>query len=188
MAEVKILVQGYTNAETKNDDDKERTCATISLVCDGNLNIVVDPGVLDDQRILVDALRSEGLEVGDIDLVVLTHSHFDHFRNVGMFAKAKVLVFWGLWDGNTGTEWDENISDDIKVLKTPGHSSDSLSLVVKTEQGVVLICGDVFWKENEPIEDPYADDAEQLKESRKKILEIADYIVPGHGGMFKVKR
>jgi hypothetical protein len=31
-------------------------------------------------------------------------------------------------------------------------------------------------------------DEKALKESRKKILEIADYIIPGHGKMFKVKR
>ena len=28
----------------------------------------------------------------------------------------------------------------------------------------------------------------QLLTSRKKVLEIADYIIPGHGKMFKVKR
>ena len=29
---------------------------------------------------------------------------------------------------------------------------------------------------------------EKLIESRKKLLENADYIIPGHGKMFKVKR
>ncbi len=36
--------------------------------------------------------------------------------------------------------------------------------------------------------DPYVKNETQLKESRKKLLEVADYIIPGHGGMFKVKK
>jgi glyoxylase-like metal-dependent hydrolase (beta-lactamase superfamily II) len=36
--------------------------------------------------------------------------------------------------------------------------------------------------------DPYVKDKEKLKESRKKILEIADYVIPGHGKMFKVEK
>ncbi|MCJ7786668.1 hypothetical protein MUP06_00420, partial [Patescibacteria group bacterium] len=34
-------------------------------------------------------------------------------------------------------------------------------------------------------EDPYVKNREELMNSRKKILEIADYIIPGHGKMFK---
>ena len=37
-------------------------------------------------------------------------------------------------------------------------------------------------------EDDYANDMEKLKESRKKALEIADYIIPGHGKKFKVEK
>jgi hypothetical protein len=36
--------------------------------------------------------------------------------------------------------------------------------------------------------DPYVKNESQLIESRKKILKIADYIIPGHGKMFKVKK
>lgn len=61
-------------------------------------------------------------------------------------------------------------------------------MFVKTDKGIVAICGDVFWKENFPEDDPYASDKEKLKESRKKVLEIADWVIPGHGKIFKVKR
>jgi len=37
-------------------------------------------------------------------------------------------------------------------------------------------------------EDEFATDIEKLKESRKKVLEIADWIIPGHGKMFKVNK
>lgn len=188
MAEVKILVQGYTNADTKSEDDKEKTCATISLVRDKDLVMVVDPGLLESQSILVNSLQKEGLATGDVNVVFITHSHLDHYRNIGMFKDAKTLEYFGLWDKNTVEDRKEQVTDDIKVIETPGHSTDGLSLVVNTPHGKVVICGDVFWKENEPEEDPYASDSKKLQESRKKILEIADYIIPGHGGMFKVKK
>ena len=35
--------------------------------------------------------------------------------------------------------------------------------------------------------DPYAFDIKKLKQSRKKVLKFADFIIPGHAGMYKVK-
>ncbi len=188
MAEVKILTEGYTNADKSQTDEKEITCPTITLVKDGDLNIVVDPGVLEAQQILIDALKREGLSVEDIDVVCITHSHIDHYRNVGMFSRAKTLEFFGLWDKNSVSEWNENFTDNIKIIKTPGHNYDGITLLVTTNDGVVAICGDVFWKENYPEEDIYATDSGKLKESRKKVLQSADYIIPGHAGIYKVKK
>ena len=186
MAEVKILVKGYTSADSEGGE--ESTCSTVTLVKDKDIVMVVDPGVLKDQKILVDALEKEGLSIDDVNIVCITHSHPDHHRNVGMFPKAKMLEYWGLWDRDTVVDWKEQFTDDIRIIKTPGHSYDSITLLVKTEKGTIAICGDVFWKEDAPKDDPYASDKEKLKESRKKILELADYIIPGHGDIFKVKK
>lgn len=183
MAEVKVLVEGYTS----NDFGEEKTCSTISLIKDGELNIVVDPGVLSDQKILVDGLANQGLSVEDIDVVCITHSHIDHYRNIGMFPKAKILEYFGLWDKDTVQDWDENFTDDIKIIKTPGHNYDGITFLVKTDNGTIAVCGDVFWKEKFPEDDPYASDSKKLKESRKKVEQLADWIIPGHAGMYKVK-
>ncbi|MBU2545364.1 MBL fold metallo-hydrolase [Patescibacteria group bacterium] len=181
MAEVKVLIEGYTS----DGSEEEKTCATVSLIKDGDLNIVVDPGVLENQQILIDALNKEGLGVNDIDIVFITHSHLDHYRNIGMFPMAKALEYYGLWEGNICEDWEEQFTDDIRIIKTPGHNYDGLTLLVKTNEGIVAICGDVFWKESLPKDDPYASDKEELEKSRKKVLELADYIIPGHAGMYK---
>ncbi len=186
MAEVKILIQGYTTADTA-ESGEERTCPTITLVKDKDIVMVVDPGVLEDQKILIDKLKEEGLTIDDVNIVCITHSHIDHYRNIGMFPKAKTLEYWGLWDRNTAEDWKEQFTDDIRILKTPGHNYDSITLLVKTDEGIVAICGDVFWKENFPEDDVYASDKEKLKESRKKVLEMANWTIPGHGGMFRTK-
>jgi glyoxylase-like metal-dependent hydrolase (beta-lactamase superfamily II) len=188
MAEVKVLVEGYTNADSVSDSGEERSCPTISLVREGDIVIIVDPGVLENQKILVDALKKEGLKVDDINTVFLTHSHIDHYRNLGMFPNAKILEFYGLWHKNTVEDWKEQFANNIKIIKTPGHNDTSLTLLVKTEKGIVAIVGDVFWKENFPEKDPYASDLEKLSESRKKVLALADFIIPGHGKMFQVEK
>lgn len=192
-AEIKILVEGYTTAESSIKGEEERTQATITLVEDGNVIMVVDPGILESQQILVDALQKENLTVEDVNFVCVTHSHFDHYGNVGIFPKATILEFFGLWKGNTAQDWKEQFSDNIKVIKTPGHDYTDITLLVTTgsessHPGTVAICGDVFWKENlpkNPEDDIYVSDHEKLKESRKKVLELADWVIPGHAGIYK---
>ena len=187
MAEVKVLIPGYTTADSL-EKGEEKTCATITLVRDKGIVMVVDPGILESQQVLVDALKKESLKVKDVNLICLTHSHIDHYRNIGMFPDAKTLEFYGIWYKNTCDAWEEQFTKDIKIIKTPGHDSTSITLLVKTNKGIVAICGDVFWKENQPDKDIYADNPRLLKESRKKVLELADYIIPGHADIFKVKK
>jgi glyoxylase-like metal-dependent hydrolase (beta-lactamase superfamily II) len=195
-AEVKILVEGYTNANEVGETGEEKTCPTITLVRDGDIVMVVDPGVLESQDILVDALAKENLTVEDVNVVCITHSHLDHYRNIGMFPNAKVLEYFGLWDKNTVENWSENFTPDIQILRTPGHDYTGITLFVTTGPdsgcpGVVAICGDVFWKENypkDPKDDAYASNPEKLEESREMILKMADWIIPGHGAMYKNSR
>jgi glyoxylase-like metal-dependent hydrolase (beta-lactamase superfamily II) len=189
---VKILIEGYTNADAKAESGgEERTCPTVTLVRDGDLIMVVDPGVLENQQILIDALKSEGLTVNDVNMVCITHSHIDHYRNIGMFPKARVLEYYGVWDRNTVEDWSEQFSINVQVVATPGHNSTDITLFVNTDDGVVAICGDVFWKENYPKDaddDMFASDHKQLEESRHLVLEKADWIIPGHGGIYKAQK
>jgi len=187
--QVKILVEGYTNADSKAESGgEEKTCATISLVRDGALIMVVDPGVLESQQILIGALQNEGLTVNDVNVICITHSHIDHYRNIGMFPEAKALDYFGVWDKNVCEDWQEQFAPNIQILRTPGHDYTSITLFVRTDDGVVAICGDVFWKENYPEEDVYATSPQELKKSRRLVLKMADWIIPGHAGIYRVSR
>ncbi len=185
MAKVKVLLPGYTNTDSVNEGEEEKSRATTTLVLDKDIVMVCDPGVLDSQQILIDALKKEGFGINDVNWVFITHSHIDHYRNIGMFPNAKTLEYFGIWDGGNNEDWKEDFTEDIKIIKTPGHNYDALTLLVKTDEGVVAVCGDVFWKENYPENDEYASDPEALKQSREKVLKLADFIVPGHAGMYK---
>ncbi|MCX6721937.1 MAG: MBL fold metallo-hydrolase [Candidatus Staskawiczbacteria bacterium] len=190
-AEVKILIEGYTNADSVVKIGEEKTQSTVTLVKDGDLIIVVDPGVLESQQLLIDALAEENLTVDDVNVVCITHSHLDHYRNIGMFPNAKTLEYFGLWDKNSVETWQENFTLNTRVLHTPGHDYTGITLIVKTKDGMVAICGDVFWKENYPLnphDDAFASNPEKLKESRMMVLKLADWIIPGHGGIYKNNR
>ena len=57
----------------------------------------------------------------------------------------------------------------------------------------MVVAGDLFEKE-EDIENPDlwkeagSENEEVQEKNRNKVLEMADFIVPGHGKMFKVKK
>ena len=196
MTEVKILIEGYAKKET---EEVWHASSTTTLVKENGINILVDPGC--NRKLLLEKLAEEGLKTGDIHFVVNTHMHYDHCVLSGMFENAKFL------DGDTVYDQDKTDAHggvvpgtDLKIISTPGHALSSCTLLIKNEQGeTIAICADVFWwADNEEQktdeisliqkEDSFTANKNDLIESRKKVLEIADYIIPGHGKMFKVRK
>ena len=53
------------------------------LVIESGRAAFVDTGVNDSVPLLVDALHQQGLDVGDVDYVILTHVHLDHAGGAG---------------------------------------------------------------------------------------------------------
>jgi hypothetical protein len=113
-----------------------------------------------------------------------------------MFSDAKTLECYGLWNKESVEDWSENFTSNIQILRTPGHDHTGITLFVKTGPesgypGIVAICGDIFWKEDypqDPRDDAYASDPEKLKESRDMVLKMANWVIPGHGPMYKAKK
>src|SRR6185295_12938277 len=82
------------------------------------------------------------------DTVVLTHFHLDHSYNIARFPNARVLGWNHDWK-ETGTDRFGNIENltiapDVRIMKTPGHTPEHLSVVVKNEQGTTVISGDAI--------------------------------------------
>jgi glyoxylase-like metal-dependent hydrolase (beta-lactamase superfamily II) len=179
MAEIKILLEGQMATDYP----------TITLIKDGNNKIIVDPGFLKEQKRLLDKLAEEGLIANDINIIFITHSHIDHYKNIGMFPKAKILEYHGIWNKNLVENWKKRFTKNIQIIKTPGHSYDGLTFLIKTKKGIIAVCGDIFWRKNfpKPKNDIYATDKEALKKSREIVLKSADWIIPGHAGMFSAK-
>jgi glyoxylase-like metal-dependent hydrolase (beta-lactamase superfamily II) len=74
------------------------------------------------------------------------------------------------------------------VWLTPGHTSQDLSVIVETANGVVA-CIHAWWHtDRTPEVDPLAEDQAALETSRQRILATADRVVPGHGEPFEAGR
>jgi len=191
VSRVTVLAEGYVREES----GVMFASSTIVLIEDNGLRILVDPGA--NREDLIDALEKETLKPEDIDMVFLTHYHPDHTLNLRLFPRKKVLDGGTIYYDDKEELYEEIIpGTEITIVKTPGHTSEHCSLMLKTEKGRVCVAGDVFWwteKEEQKMdqdsiifhEDKYATDFEQLKESRKNLLDSCDYIIPGHGKTFK---
>jgi glyoxylase-like metal-dependent hydrolase (beta-lactamase superfamily II) len=195
MAEVKILIEGYAKQLEKG----WMASSTCCLITSGNKKIITDPGC--NRRKLLEALSEERLTTDDIDYVFLSHCHPDHILLAGIFEKAKFVTFDTnlTYDGDLMLEWDKNaLGKDIEIIETPGHVLEHISLLINTSRGKVATAGDtIWWREGEEqILDINQKDHSQAKgmnietlvESRKKLVEVADYIIPGHGKIFKVEK
>lgn len=195
MATVKVLIEGYAKKLETGWVASSTTC----LITSGDKKIITDPGC--NRQRLLEALGKEGLTTHDIDYVFLSHCHPDHILLAGIFEKAKHVTYDGnlMYDSDTLSQFDNHfLGEDITIIETPGHVLEHLSLIVNTDQGNIAIAGDVIWwldGEKQMFDLNQADHSqargmnmEALVESRKKLLAVADYVIPGHGKMFKVKK
>lgn len=195
MDHVTILVEGYAYP---GDNDEFYASPTSSLIETNDLKILVDPGT--NANKLLQALTTHQLKPSDIDLIYLSHYHPDHFLNIRLFPEITIV------DGET--TWSADREDfhhiyiprtEIEILPTPGHAPEHTSLLVHTAKGKVCIAQDVFWWQDGQqqsdtisqlitLEDPFASDQSALIASRRLVLEKADWIIPGHGKMFRTPK
>ncbi len=200
MAEVKVLIEGH---HSKNEENRPKIGSTVSLIKSHN-NIIVDTGSFLDKDNLIHELKKEGLTPEDIDMVIITHLDLDHIVNTYLFRNAKIFCKFrgGGYPGHihfpsegcverTDLLKKNLIDEDIEIMVTPGHSEDMISVIVNTAAGKVVVAGDAFpskeWLDPNRQPNSLVTDVKKFNESRRKILKVADYIIPGHGGMFKVK-
>jgi glyoxylase-like metal-dependent hydrolase (beta-lactamase superfamily II) len=161
--------------------------STCTLVRDGARSIVVDPGMAASAAAILDGLARLGVRPEDVTEVVLSHHHPDHTLYAGIFPNAAVHDHWAIY---RGTDWEDSDCDgrvltpSVQLARTPGHTAQDLALLAGTTEGVVVTTHS--WLHGDSAaEDEDPDDLEQLLESRRRILEVADLIVPGHGPAFR---
>jgi glyoxylase-like metal-dependent hydrolase (beta-lactamase superfamily II) len=194
MNKVKVLVEGYADLDV--GDVFTDYASVILVTTEKNEKIIFDPGC--NRKLLLESLEEERLKVKDIDYVYISHKHIDHMMLMGIFPNAKVCTANSIYEyekfrRHTGDVWD----DSIKIVKTPGHIEDHSSLIVQTTDGDYLLAGDLLWwgsTEEQKVDDYeelinhfdfVAKDKESLVRSRKRVLKMCDFVIPGHGKMFK---
>jgi glyoxylase-like metal-dependent hydrolase (beta-lactamase superfamily II) len=112
------------------------------------------------QRVpLFEALEAVGRQLSDVRVVVPCHLHFDHVGDMNQLlgrpvvvqraeleaAKAPGYTVPGLaeddaiaWEAIDG---EEELMEDIRILPTPGHTEGHQSLVIRAEEGTLVLAG-----------------------------------------------
>ncbi|HET6816696.1 MAG TPA: MBL fold metallo-hydrolase [Mycobacteriales bacterium] len=150
----------------------------------GDACVVVDPGPLDEGHL------NRVAEHGPIDLIVLTHGHSDHAEGAGRLREltgAPIVardpslcvdaqpLGGGAAQHAAGVEW--------LTIVTPGHSSDSVCLVVPADRA--LLTGDTILGRGTTVvahpDGRLGDYLDSLRRLRDLAESDVDVLLPGHG-------
>lgn len=207
LTKVKVLLQGFPG---KTNRGLLGFC-NITLIKSTKL-MLFDTGHFSDRQLLISALEQERIHPENIEIVVLSHLHYDHCINVELFKKAAVVVSkkeleYALSDkpekagdlyvskctaellkNRDMIEAEENLklSENVHVIETPGHTPGGISLLVD-EGKKTVITGDAVknaWEFKNNISETFYGEKSDVIDSINKIKTLADIVIPGHDRLF----
>jgi glyoxylase-like metal-dependent hydrolase (beta-lactamase superfamily II) len=177
-AQITVLNNGYAS---------DRVASTVTLIRDGDVIVVVDPGMVASRAAILDPLAEAGVSVEDVTDVVFSHHHPDHTLNAALFPNARFHDHWAIYQDDN---WDDRKADgfelsrSVHLMATPGHTPEDISTLVDTDDGLVVLTH-LWWHSGGPVDDPRADDNDLLHASRERVLALRPVtIIPGHGEPF----
>ena len=178
MATVDVLAIGYAS---------DRVASTVTMLRDGDVTVVVDPGMVAHRGAILDPLAAAGLSADSVTDVVFSHHHPDHTLNAALFANARYHDHWAIYRDDVWESRDAEgyeVAPGIRLMRTPGHTAEDISTLVTTDSGLVVLTH-LWWTAQGPADDPFAVDDEALRASRRKVLDLGPaLIIPGHGAPF----
>lgn len=182
----------------------ENNCNTYALQGAGGI-VLIDPGLQQYIPRVLDQMRADGLDPGDIRMVLATHGHPDHIDGVAAFKDApdisiamhareeeflgeigrEFFRMFGLPEPEftIDTRPEEGplqaCGMDLQVLCTPGHSPGSIC--IHWPERATLVTGDVVFSGSIGRTDFPGGSGHVLKESIEKISGIpVEHLLPGH--------
>lgn len=174
--------------------------ASITFLRDGNENILFDTGSYGVRNVIKDLLKKER-----IDKLFISHMHFDHCSNLDLFRNSKIYInekeLKNLFENNDDNdlykpllriinEYDVNtfndeinISNNIKIVLTYGHTVGHSSLEFEQGERRILVAGDAIKSLNDYLnskEYGNAQNSDEYIKTKEKIKKNYDVIIPGH--------
>ena len=185
------------------------------LIRDEGLNILIDPGILQlgRYRAMQRRLAQLGLKPENIDIVVNTHCHYDHVECNYLFRGKPLIIhereieyfrrlywpefadaYFSIMDVEA-IRGDKELTGNVKVIETPGHTPGSISVVAETPEGRVICAGDAIIVKEDLLElrPPSVVsinyDPEMAVESLRRIRDLdPSLVIPGHDAPFNPRK
>jgi glyoxylase-like metal-dependent hydrolase (beta-lactamase superfamily II) len=180
---VHVLTGGYADMSPT----PWSVASTVTYIRDGDTHVVVDPGLVRSRDSILAPLRELGVQPEDITDVIFSHHHPDHTVNAALFPEARIHDHMAVYREDTWLSRPAEgfeISGSIRLLETPGHTPQDITTLVETAEGTVALTH-LWWSQAGPPEDPLATDGAALHAGRKRVLDLATLIIPGHGTPFE---
>ena len=190
---IDIIKEGYSRWLTA---DTMAANGTSVLIRSNQMNVIFDTCGPWDRQHIIDKLGSYGVHCDDINRLVCSHTHTDHIGNINLFTNCEHIIADHVYHKDVfqlnRLKEGIDLSTDMRVISTPGHTEDSISLVVKNvdKLGTIAITGDLFECESDLKNESIwinagSQDVHKQRESRQMILNMSEFIIPGHGVGFR---
>jgi len=143
-----------------------------------NKIILIDTGSLLTKSELKKDLENLKIDSKKVNIVVLTHNHWDHTGGISLFKNAKVYGDKKDFKRKSIINTSKLNIKEFKIIFTPGHTKGSLCILYDD----VLFSGDtIFNKGYVGRTDLPGGDYKQLQESIKHLSKIKyKTLLPGH--------
>ena len=180
MARLDVLFEGYGN--------ESGVAGTVSLLRDGDVTAIVDPGMVPSRASILDPLAALGVTPEQVTDIILSHHHPDHTMNIALFPEVTVHDHWATYRNDQWTSRPAEgvqLSPGITLLETPGHTPQDITTLVETDDGVAALTHLWVWQDSPGSGldvDPQA-----VEEHRARVVERATLVIPGHGAPFRLR-
>ncbi|MEM1524952.1 MAG: MBL fold metallo-hydrolase [Nitrososphaerales archaeon] len=165
---------------------------------------LIDSGAGLDKSV-IESIKDCGFDPKNIKLIINTHSHWDHARgnkDIKDISNCKIAIHKlgvdilerGSWSYNLKFEpvkVDIELKDgdkinigkyDIQVIHTPGHTNDSICLLMEYNGRKILFSGDTILAWGLLGMTNFKTDFKIYKDSLERIKNLKiDVLLPGHG-------
>ena len=137
-AEVQVLFAGYVNISSTST--VSRIASTVAFVRDGDVRVILDPGMVPDPKSILEPLAALGESPATITDVIFSHHHPDHTLNAALFPHARFHDHWAIYQGD---RWQSRraegyaVTASIRLIETPGHTPQDITTLVGTRDGIV---------------------------------------------------
>jgi glyoxylase-like metal-dependent hydrolase (beta-lactamase superfamily II) len=178
VARLDVLFDGYGT--------EAGVAGTVSLITDGDVIAIVDPGMVPARSSILDPLAALGVAPGEVTDVILSHHHPDHTVNIALFPEVTIHDHWATYRHDQWTRRPAEgvqLSPGIRLLETPGHTPQDITTLVETDEGVAALTH--LWVFEGSAGSGLDVDPDLVSEHRARVLEVATLIVPGHGPAFR---